>query len=607
MGEAWRLYFSEIIQKEDLHENEEQLEEQEQPPRMIVRDFVGGGGSSGGGGASISGIDTRVSALERWRTGHDSWAGGLSNRVSAIENWISNWALPQFNSIWSRLGNLETWKNGHDSWANNLSNRVTSIYNWAIDQFNVQNNRWSDQYRKNNDNWGHWKDQWSKNDDNYGHWKDQWNKNNDNWGHWKTQWSKNDDNYGHWKDQWNKNNDNWGHWKTQWALNDSNKANWESQWKKNNDNWEHWKTQWALNTKQATTNQKFETFITNQNTKNINLQTQIDNLKNNVSWSDVGIITALVVVKDSIDNFRKMFEVDDLVGLNAYEGIFTRMIKSQFIALRNDLRDLFKEYFDVEESGGLFTPTGVFAKFLADQMYRLRYTIIAGFGEIEEVLKLINTDTLGIRNSLNTVNLNLTAVNNWLKAIFDKPVGTIVAPPFDFNRLEQILKSLNFGNVTNEAGTNLWDFLKSLIDNLGDILGKGLDGIFQVLKQILEIFDKFLDTILHLIIPKNLDFLDSQWGKPADKIRLKFSFIFDSVDSFKSLFGAKSKKFEDLDIQLNGGNLGGKTISLGSVKLPVSHLNTFLQVVRPIVSGFVLLWFLIDMYKWIHERNAVVE
>ncbi|MFD1899672.1 hypothetical protein GQR36_05250 [Enterococcus termitis] len=96
-------------------------------------------------------------------------------------------------------------------------------------------------------------------------------------------------------------------------------------------------------------------------------------------------------------------------------------------------------------------------------------------------------------------------------------------------------------------------------------------------------------------------------GKPADKIRLKFSFIFDSVDSFKSLFGAKSKKFEDLDIQLNGGNLGGKTISLGSVKLPVSHLNTFLQVVRPIVSGFVLLWFLIDMYKWIHERNAVVE
>ncbi|WP_139243120.1 hypothetical protein, partial [Enterococcus termitis] len=166
LGEAWRLYFSEIIQKEDLHENEEQLEEQEQPPRMIVRDFVGGGGSSGGGGASISGIDTRVSALERWRTGHDSWAGGLSNRVSAIENWISNWALPQFNSIWSRLGNLETWKNGHDSWANNLSNRVTSIYNWAIDQFNVQNNRWSDQYRKNNDNWGHWKDQWSKNDDN---------------------------------------------------------------------------------------------------------------------------------------------------------------------------------------------------------------------------------------------------------------------------------------------------------------------------------------------------------------------------------------------------------------------------------------------------------
>ncbi|MFD1899687.1 hypothetical protein GQR36_05325 [Enterococcus termitis] len=97
-----------------------------------------------------------------------------------------------------------------------------------------------------------------------------------------------------------------------------------------------------MNTKQATTNQKFETFITNQNTKNINLQTQIDNLKNNVSWSDVGIITALVVVKDSIDNFRKMFEVDDLVGLNAYEGIFTRMIKSQFIALRNDLRDLLK-------------------------------------------------------------------------------------------------------------------------------------------------------------------------------------------------------------------------------------------------------------------------
>lgn len=189
------------------------------------------------------------------------------------------------------------------------------------------------------------------------------------------------------------------------------------------------------------------------------------------------------------------------------------------------------------------TPTGIFSKYLGDQIYRLRYSMVAGFGEIEDVLKLISTDTLGIRDSLNTVNLNLNAVNTWLKAIFDKPVGTVIAPAFDFNRLEQILRSLNFGNATNEAGTNLWDFLTSLIDNLGNIIGKGIDGLSSTLGKILDILGGLVDTIIGLIVPENWDFLEKDFGNLKGKFDTKFKFFLDLGGLVQNLFKPTKQDF----------------------------------------------------------------
>jgi len=335
----------------------------------------------------------------------------------------------------------------------------------------------------------------------------------------------------------------------------------------------------------------------------------VKTLQDNLSYTNVLLSNGNSTNNKFYKSFTDLFDSNGELGLNANEGKFTSMLKHQFIALRNDIRDLFSSegtfwtnlkklfdvYFDINNKDSGF--------------YRIRYSIVAGFGDLEKILELIGTDTLNLRKSLITTNDFLNTMIDWLKLIYEKPTGSVsvTVPPFDFNRLEEILKNLSFGNVVNEAGTNFWDFMKELIKNLGDILTTAIGGVKDVLMRIFDILDKFVDTIIKLIVPDNLDFLDSQWSKTLDTIKLKFSFIFDSVDSVKSIFSGDKKNFEDLDIKLNAGNLGDNSFSLGSVKLPVSYLNTFLIFVKPIANAFVLLWFLIDMYKWIHERNAVVE
>ena len=282
------------------------------------------------------------------------------------------------------------------------------------------------------------------------------------------------------------------------------------------------------------------------------------------SWSDVGIITALGLVKDSIDKFKSMFNVEELVGLNAHEGIFTRMIKSQFISLKNELNSIFK-YEEDGSKGTYWTglskilrdDLGRFAKYLdtyfdinnkESSLYKIRYSIVSGFMDLEEILKLIRVDTLALRDSLNTVNLNLTAVNDWLKSIFEKPVGTVVATPFDYGRLEKMLKDLGFdgdgeGGWLKQIIKTVGGIIETAIKTLGDVLGKGIDGLVKIAQGILDLLDGLVDTILGLVIPKNWDFLDKGFGSLKGKFDVKFKLFLDLGGLVKNLFTPTSQDF----------------------------------------------------------------
>ncbi len=45
----------------------------------------------------------------------------------------------------------------------------------------------------------------------------------------------------------------------------------------------------------------------------------------------------------------------------------------------------------------------------------------------------------------------------------------------------------------------------------------------------------------------------------------------------------------------------------GSVTLPVSLLNQFASYIKTTVTGFILLEFLIDLYRRLHKKGEIIE
>ena len=94
--------------------------------------------------------------------------------------------------------------------------------------------------------------------------------------------------------------------------------------------------------------------------------------------------------------------------------------------------------------------------------------------------------------------------------------------------------------------------------------------------------------------------MEAKFDGTAEKIKVKFPFIFGWIDTIKGSFGGSSK-IEDQDFSL-GGMFEGQ-----NVKLPFSKFNEYAGIIKPIVTGFLLFGFLIDMYRWFHTRGEVIE
>ena len=327
------------------------------------------------------------------------------------------------------------------------------------------------------------------------------------------------------------------------------------------------------------------------------LNAKVDGL----NWSDLGIIAAVRESMKANTDLWTAEHYDGSVGVN--DGKAVRLFKNQFQSLKAHTAGILKFYFDMNDPNSA--------------IYKLRYSIVAGAEEIRQLLAeqlpmimdrqsaanvyldAISTWLEAQDKHFKTLHSDLSTVIQWLKAIFDKPGPVVSVPAFDYARLEEMLKKISFGNITNEAGENIWSVLKELIKQVGEIIKTGLKELSDTAQAILDFLDGLLDELIRLVVPENLDFINAKFDGTANTVKMKFPFVFGWVDTFKSFFGNQSA-IEDQEFSLNG-------MFEGNVVLPFSIINQFAPIIRPIATGFLLLGFLIDMYKWFHTKGEVVE
>ena len=124
-------------------------------------------------------------------------------------------------------------------------------------------------------------------------------------------------------------------------------------------------------------------------------------------------------------------------------------------------------------------------------------------------------------------------ITQWLKLIYEKPIPSFNVPIFDYDRLERMLKNLEFGELKNESGTNIWDFLKELVKGLSD----GLLGI-------LDFLNGLLDKLIALFIPDDIDFISEGFEGIKLKFTLKFGDLLNLADNVKDLFTPSAGDFQ---------------------------------------------------------------
>nr|WP_216681734.1 hypothetical protein [Enterococcus innesii] len=263
---------------------------------------------------------------------------------------------------------------------------------------------------------------------------------------------------------------------------------------------------------------------------------QITNLQNQISgfnWSDAGIIAAIIglhdtwkskdynasILPDDGDAVKLMKSVANKIGSSVSTNI--SLLRDVFgkdgtywveydkrwnnfpLWLQGLLNNYFDNIYNMENKDSL--------------LYRLVYFFIDEMTKTRDFVIEIN-DNLLIAND------SLLIIVDWLRMIYSKPpdIVNVSIPPFDFDRLQQILNGLNFGNIVNEAGTNIWDFLSQLIKTLGDIISTAITGLTDVVGEILDLLGDLINQIIKLIVPENLDFLDTGFGTVKSKIDIKF-------------------------------------------------------------------------------------
>ena len=256
-------------------------------------------------------------------------------------------------------------------------------------------------------------------------------------------------------------------------------------------------------------------------------------------------------------------------GIDSTDGIFTKLIKGQFTRLIAELNrqftlsltsttnniEKFKTYLREE-----FSLLNDWASLQVDWSKIINDNILVAIAALDKIVAKPNGD----------VNVNV-------------PPDNIVIPAFDYDRLKEMLSELSFGNVVNEAGTNLWDVLKELIDALGGVL-----------ESIMNIVPDLIDRLIALIIPENKNFFTEDVKALTDSFDVKFEWAFNLSNSFKSVF-SQPKSLKTLTVLI-----GGK-----DYKVVPSFVD--LNMIKTILTGYFCFLTLFSSYKRIVGGGDVIQ
>lgn len=522
-----------------------------------------------------------ISSLNSWRTAQQNLNTTYGNNISSLNNWRT--AQQQLNSTFgNNLSSLNTWQGQQRSWNTMIGNNVTSLNNWRNAQQDLNS-----VFGKNLDNLNNWQGQqrnWNttigNNVTSLNNWRNAQQNLNSVFG-------KNLENLNNWQGQQRT-------WNTTIGNNVTSLNNWRnaqqdlnSVFGKNLENLNTWQGQqrdWnsmignnvtALNIWQ-TAQVALNAVHGNAIASNSSRITEIEKSLNSWNWTDVAIIAAIIGLHDT-------WKSDDYMGPIAdSDGDAVKLMKAVAIRISTSINDVvvavnalarniqaqFDFYFT---DGGFFWQAydkrwenfplwlqGLLNNYF-DHIYNvnnkdsLLYRLLYSFMEEMEKTRFF---IIEINDNLIIANDSLLIVIDWLRMIYSKPsitptqidynrlteplysiidwlrmiYGKPTVLPFDYDLLQTMLEELSFGNVVNEAGTNIWDFLTELIKTLGDILTTALTSLTDIVKEILDLLGDLINQIIKLIVPENIDFIDEGFASIKIKIDAKF-------DSFLSLGG----------------------------------------------------------------------
>ncbi|EMF0203501.1 hypothetical protein NXK88_002784 [Enterococcus hirae] len=299
-----------------------------------------------------------------------------------------------------------------------------------------------------------------------------------------------------------------------------------------------------------------------------------------------GQIGRIVSRLETLDTkFYGLFSVGsvltDSASVSSADGLFSRLLKGQttrIVTAINNLSDFFRQQFfiyGITANSNESSQDGYFGKMLKYQFSTLSKAI-------KDVIKAINAVETAVKNIKINVDLGGSG-------------GSVGSGGSDW--LETLIKAI--GGVLETAIKSVGDVIGKAIENGFNTIDTFLKELGASLRAVTDFLKTFYEKMIELIVPKNMDFVTKDFDSLKVKFKAKFSFFFGWVDTFKGLLG-NQKEFSDVTISLKG-------FFDSSFVLPLSKISVFAHYIKPVFTGFIVLEFLIDMYKWIHRRNEVIE
>lgn len=169
---------------------------------------------------------------------------------------------------------------------------------------------------------------------------------------------------------------------------------------------------------------------------------------------------------------------------------------------------------------------------------------------------------------------------------------------FDYERLESLLNNLEFGSIINEEGTNIWDFLSELVKELGETIRTSMTELTNAFDRIIDLLDGLIDTIIGLIIPKNVDFVQSGFDVIKVKFNIKFGAFLGLADSVKDTFTPTPQNFkESVSFEFMGAKFNPD----------FSLIDSYVQKFRVIMSLSIWLSVVIYVFRKITGQGDLIN